>query len=158
MLLATAIKCPTPVADKNTVASKPTNTPTRPHEAKNGDTNVHSRVAGIIYLVGPQSETSKPTCLQPKDKSEGSATWRPALFADVNVTLSCYPLSKPARVSTVEEGMALNTETAREPSPSNNQIIVYSSGGPGTEHVTAGCPWHERLNKRNRRSLLFATR
>ena len=32
--LATAIKSPTPVADKNLVALKPTNTPTEPHKAK----------------------------------------------------------------------------------------------------------------------------
>ena len=143
MLLTTAIRCPTPEADKNLLASRRS---TRRQEAqgKDGDTNVHSRVAGISYLVGPQSETSKPTCLQPQDKSESSATWRTALFADANVTISCYPLSKPAHVSTVEEGMALNTETAREPSPSNNQIIVHSSGGPDTEHATAGCPWQPR--------------
>ena len=68
--LPTAIKSPTPVAEKKLVASRRS---TRRQEAqgKDGDTNVHSRVAAISYLVGPQSETSKPACLQPQDKSEG---------------------------------------------------------------------------------------
>ena len=111
MSLATANKCPHPMADKNLHDDKTA-------QGKDGDTNVHRRVAANAKDFVP----------------------------------------KPAHVSTVEEGMALNTETAREPSPSNNQIIVYSSNGPDTEHVTAGCPWHEGLNTRNRRSLLFATR
>ena len=42
-------------------------------QGKDGDTNVHRRVAANSYHVGTQSEASKRACLQPKDKSEGVA-------------------------------------------------------------------------------------
>ena len=75
----------------------------RTAQGKDGETNVHSRVAATSYHVGLQGKASKPTCLQPPDKSEGSATWRTALFADANVTISCY-----RQLTAVETGACIH--------------------------------------------------
>ena len=63
--LATAIKSPTPVADKNLVASKADQHTDKSTQGKDGDTNLHSRVAA--HAAG--------NMFVPPD----SATWRTAL-------------------------------------------------------------------------------
>ena len=56
MLLATAIKCPTLVADKKHGSLEADLHAVRTAQGRDGDTNVHSRVAAICYHVGPQSK------------------------------------------------------------------------------------------------------
>ena len=58
VLLVTAIKCPTPVADKKHGSLEADLHAVRTAQGKDGDTNVHSRVAAISYHVGPQSKAS----------------------------------------------------------------------------------------------------
>ena len=70
--IATVIKGPTPVADKKLAASR-RSTRRQEVQVKDGDTNVHSRVAAnakdFLQLEG--------------------ATWRTALFADENAIEPC---------------------------------------------------------------------
>ena len=60
MLLATAIIRPTPVADKNPVASKPTNTPTRPQKAKMVTPTYTVVLLELAILLDPKAKPASP--------------------------------------------------------------------------------------------------
>ena len=60
MLLATAIICPTPVADKNPAASKPTNTPTRPHKDKMVTPTCTVVLLELAILLDPKAKPASP--------------------------------------------------------------------------------------------------
>ena len=69
MLLATAIICPTPVADKNPVASKPTNTPTRPHKVTPTYTVV---LLELAILLDPKAKPASPPVFNHKRRAKAA--------------------------------------------------------------------------------------
>ena len=70
--LATAIRCPTPVADKNLVASKPTNTPTRPHKAKMVTTTYTVVLLQLAILLDPRAKPASPPVFNHKTRAKAS--------------------------------------------------------------------------------------
>ena len=62
--LATAIQTPTPVADKNRVASKPTNTPTGPHKANMVTQTYTNLLLQLAIRLDPRAKPASPLCEQ----------------------------------------------------------------------------------------------
>ena len=62
MPLATAIKSPTPVADKNLAASKPTDTPTGPHKAKMVTPTYTVVLLQVAIMLEPRAKPAGSLC------------------------------------------------------------------------------------------------